>query len=231
MAVDSAPSRSGPTATKKATCSRAPARDRDRAADPVLRAVDLDVSLRVGENRERRETRQRRTLEQHGARWGARHANRVLERPRCLHAKLPVPCRALESDVDRPRRGAPILYGKRVHRARHIGVAAIRCEDRPAHQQVADRAGERRNPAERALPRDRNFREIVAYAIHAEHRASKRRLVAAHEIRTAGKLDRRTRRAMQHPDGMDRRVRGMNARQRDPMIAGDLPGNGRRREQ
>jgi hypothetical protein len=72
---------------------------------------------------------------------------------------------------------------------------------------------------------------MVAYAIHAKRRACERRFVPADEVGAAGELDGRTGGAVKHPDGMQGRVSRVNARQRNPMIARDLPGNGRRREQ
>jgi hypothetical protein len=124
-----------------------------------------------------------------------------------------------------------ILQGNSVHGARDVGIATVRREDRPAEHKIANRAGERRDPAERAFPGDRNIGQLVAYAIDLERGPRQRRPGAREEVSGAGVLDGRARGAMQCPDRVNRRVGGMNAGQRQPVVAGDLPGYGRQWKQ
>ena len=63
-------------------------------------------------------------------------------------------------------------------------------------------------------------------AIAFEHRTGERRSGAGQKGRAAGELHRRTGTAMQHTDRVKRGVRGVHARERQPVVAGDLPGNG-----
>ena len=71
----------------------------------------------------------------------------------------------------------------------------------------------------------------MAYSADVQARACERRSIAFGEIGRAGELDGRARAAVQHADGMDRRIRRMDARQGNPMVAGDLPRNAWRRKQ
>ncbi len=66
-------------------------------------------------------------------------------------------------------------------------------------------------------------------AVHFDDRTREGRALAAHKAGVAGELHRRAGAAVQHAHGMDGAVSGMDARQRDPVIAGDLPWNGRYR--
>ena len=79
-----------------------------------------------------------------------------------------------DDDRERPSRESPFRRAsslrsfrtgtavdrERDDRAGHVGIAAVRREDRPAQRQRADAAGERRDPAERALPGEAERGEV-----------------------------------------------------------------------
>jgi hypothetical protein len=135
-----------------------------------------------------------------------------------------------ERHVDGGVGGAAILDGERVHRAGDVGVAPVRRKDGSAQHELTDGARERWNPPQRALPRHRNFRQLVAYTADVQDRPRQRVAGARDEITRSGELDRRTGGAVQHAQRMNGCVDRVDARQRNPVVSGDLPGDGRRRE-
>jgi hypothetical protein len=155
---------------------------------------------------------------------------RVVEGPRGLHAQLAQAQHALERDLDLGRALGAVLDGDGVHRAREVRVAAVRGEHRAADHEPAHRARERRQPLHRALPRDPLGRELADLAVHPQRGTQQGLAAAGEEVRAARKLDRRARAAVQHADRVDRPTRRVDARQRQPVVAGDLPRHGRGRD-
>lgn len=77
----------------------------------------------------------------------------------------------------------------------------------------------------RAFPHHAFGRQRNAHAVHVERRARQRVSGSVEEVRRPCKLDRSARTTMQQADGMDGAVGRMDARQREPMVARDLPGH------
>ena len=161
---------------KKATLPFAPAptsssrRSENRGATS---ACTVDARIAIGRDRERGEARLRRALEHDHLLLGLDHAVRIVGRARRAHAKLSMPEHALQRDRDvRVGDVAAILDRDRVHGAGEIGVAPVRREERPAHDESVHDAREGRNPSERALPRELQRGELARHAIDRERRAA-----------------------------------------------------------
>jgi len=152
------------------------------------------------------------------------------EASRRANAELAMGETSLETDRDLGGGAGAILDREGVDRTGDVGVAPIRREDAAAHDDVGDRAGKGRNPPQRALPCHLRSREIARDTADAKCRLEEGRSRTLQKVRTAGELDRGTRSSMQHTERVQGTVDGMDARQRDPVVPGDLPGNSRRRE-
>jgi hypothetical protein len=124
---------------------------------------------------------------------------------------------------------APVLERKGIHRPGGVRVAAVGREDRRSDHERADGARESRHPSEGALPCQRRRPKIDALAIDIEGGTRQRRLPSVDEIGTAGELHGGPTTPMQDSDRVDCPVGWMNARERQPVVPGDLPGNGRDR--
>ena len=135
---------------------------------------------------------------------------------------------SLHADHDTMRIGASILDGDRVHRASEVGVAPVRREDRSSHDEIADGAGESRQPRRGAFPGHRAARKILGYTIDLDDRLQERSADAVNEVGVAREFHRSARAAMQHADAVDRTVGRVDARQSEPVIARELPGDRRK---
>ena len=157
-----------------------------------------------------------------------RHATSgIVEGARRPHTKLPVSQRPLEPEGDFYMIGAPVLDRERVHHAGHVGIAAVGGEHGAPQQHIADGAREGGQPAERALPGHRPGCELAALAGDHHHGAQQRRRRAVHEGVAARELDRGPRAPVKHAECVHRPVRGVDAREGDPVVPGHLPGNPR----
>src|SRR4051794_34608242 len=107
---------------------------------------------------------------------------------------------ARQRDDDTKVGASTILQRDRVHRAGNVRVPTIGCEDRSANQNVRDCACERRDPAYGSLPGDRNLGQFVAYTVDVDAQSREGGTSSGWEVRRAGKLDRRSRAAVQHAD-------------------------------
>lgn len=80
----------------------------------------------------------------------------------------------------------------------------------------------------RALPRQTPGTEIDDLAVDAQNRLEQRCGIAAHEVCVARKLDGRPCATMQDAERVYGAIGRMNARERQPVIARDLPRDFRR---
>jgi len=72
--------------------------------------------------------------------------------------------------------------------------------------------------------------ELDALAVGDDGRADEWLTFPRHEVTASGELDRGACAAMHDPDGVERTVGGMDAREREPVIPRDLPWNSGQRE-
>jgi hypothetical protein len=152
---------------------------------------------------------------------------RVVERARAAHALLAVPEHALQRERHARGLAAAILHAQRVAGAGHVRVATERREHGAAQEERADGAGKRRQPAERALPGQALGGERLRHAVQPNRRPGQRRSGAADEVRVPGELDGRAGAAVEEAERVQTAVRRMDAGERQPVIAGKLPGDTR----
>jgi hypothetical protein len=162
--------------------------------------VDLDVDVGVRAEREGDDAGQGRAFEDDDAVRRARYAMRVVERARRAHALLPMAEHTLERERDGDRLAPAILERDRVHGAGHVRIAAIRREDGSADDDVARRAGEGRQPVERALPCHAVLGELDPLAVDNQRRTDERWADPGGEVRRPGQLDRSARPTMNDSD-------------------------------
>jgi hypothetical protein len=152
----------------------------------------------------------------------------VVEGARRADAELPVRELAFEPDGEARRGSAAILDDDRVDGAGDVGVAAVWRADGAAHDEGAEGAREGGEPPHGALPRHLPRGELEPAAVGLDHGTQQRGRRPVEEVRAAGELDRCARAAVQHADGVHGAVRGVDAGERQPVVAGDLPGERRR---
>ena len=209
-----------------------PSRDLDLAMQRESRslaALRLDARVAVGRDGERGESRLGGALEHHHLIVTRDHAVRVGGGARAAHAQLAVAEHALERDRN-PRRGVvPILDRDRVDGAGEVRVATVRREERTSDDEPIHGAREGWNPAERALPGELERGECARAPVHRDEWAQQRRPVASQKVGRARELQCGARPPVQHAERMEGAVCGVNARQREPVIPGHLPGHCRNR--
>ena len=196
-----------------------------RKAQPYEMYDQVDFKIAVGRNGERHMARRLGTIKNHDVAANG-HPVPILEWARRHDAQLPMAEHAFEGERDVRVRRSPVLHGNGVAGAGDVRILPEGREDGTADDQIADRTGEGGEPMQRPLPYDAIGTEFDPGAIAFEHRTGERRPGAGQKGRAAGELHRRTGTAMQHTDRVKRGVRGVHARERQPVVAGDLPGNG-----
>src|SRR6185312_669470 len=119
-----------------------------------------------------------------------------------------------------------VLERECVHGAGDVRIAAVWREQRPADDDPVDGTRERGQPTHRAFPRQAFGAELAARAVDVQRGLEQRRPTADEEISATGKLDCCARSPVQHAERVQGAVGWMDARQREPVIAGQLPRDG-----
>src|SRR5207237_7869279 len=107
-----------------------------------------------------------------------------------------------------------------VDRRRYVRVAAEGTEDRPADHERVEGGGEGRYPAECPLPCHPGLAQSMRDAVDFDGGRQQRVTDAVEKPGIPGELDGSARSTVDDTDGSNRSVRGMNARERQPVVAG-----------
>ena len=137
--------------------SRARLDPNDAAQREILGAPIADRDLRrpIRTNADGDLTGRSASLEQNDVVEASRDNILIGEAARRADAQLPMSKASVESDADVGRFTGAIFDRQRIHGTGRVRVASVWGEDRSAHNDTPDRAGERRDPPAAAAEGDR----------------------------------------------------------------------------
>ena len=173
--------------------SRARLDPNDAAQREIIGAPIADRDLRrpIRTNADRDLTGRSASLEQNDVVEASRDNILIGEAACRADAQLPMSKASVESDADVGRFTGAIFDRQRIHGTGRVRVASVWGEDRSAHNDTPDRAGERRDPPECALPGHLRAGKVPRALTNANRRFEQRHACATQKISRRREFDGR----------------------------------------